>query len=161
MASFADRLTTPIGELVVVASEQGVVRRLLFAGDQAELGRDASLRWDPGPCRRAVAQLQQYFDGTRQAFDLRLELEGTDFQLAVWQELRRIPFGTTISYGELAERVSTRQAVRAVGAANGANPIPIVIPCHRVLGADGSLVGFGGGLEVKRQLLLHEGVFLL
>jgi methylated-DNA-[protein]-cysteine S-methyltransferase len=100
--------------------------------------------------------LQAYFDGRRREFDLPLDLPGASFQLMVWRELTRIPFGETISYGELARRIGRPTAYRAVGAASGANPIPIIIPCHRVVGANGRLTGFGGGLETKRWLLALE-----
>jgi methylated-DNA-[protein]-cysteine S-methyltransferase len=98
-------------------------------------------------------QLDEYFAGTRQDFDLTVRLDGTPFQVEVWQQLRAIPYGETISYGELARRVHRPEAARAVGSANGQNPVAIVVPCHRVIGADGSLTGFGGGLEWKQRLL--------
>jgi methylated-DNA-[protein]-cysteine S-methyltransferase len=104
-----------------------------------------------------VTQLEEYFSGQRRDFDLELAPQGTEFQLRVWNELTRIPYGTTISYGELARRLGNPDASRAVGTANGANPIPIVVPCHRVIGADGSLTGFGGGLKAKAALLELEG----
>ena len=113
---------------------------------------------DPGPFTAARAQLAAYFAGTRRTFDLPLAPRGTPFQLAVWQEMRKIPWGRTMSYGELARRIGRPSACRAVGAANGRNPLPIVIPCHRVIGADGSLTGFGGGLAAKQWLLALEGV---
>ncbi len=100
-----------------------------------------------------ATQLADYFAGVRRDFDLELAPAGTPFQLEVWRMLRRVPYGTTTSYGELSRRLGRPQASRAVGAANGANPIPIVVPCHRVIGADGSLTGFGGGLDAKRVLL--------
>jgi methylated-DNA-[protein]-cysteine S-methyltransferase len=103
-----------------------------------------------------VDQLNEYFAGKRRAFDLPLAPRGTDFQLACWNELQQIPFGGTISYSELARRIARPNAVRAVGAANGANPIPIIIPCHRVIGANGTLTGYGGGLHIKRALLAIE-----
>jgi len=102
------------------------------------------------------AQLGEYFAGRRQDFDLPLAPAGTAFQRAVWSELRRIPFATTASYGEIAARVSRPRAVRAVGAANGANPIALIVPCHRVIGSDGRLTGYGGGLPTKHWLLSHE-----
>jgi methylated-DNA-[protein]-cysteine S-methyltransferase len=111
---------------------------------------------NPAPFRNAVQQLKEYFAGKRRAFDLALIPQGTDFQRAVWQQLRSIPYGETISYRELAERIGKPKAVRAVGAANGSNPIPIIIPCHRVIGNNGSLTGFGGGLPLKRRLLELE-----
>jgi len=109
---------------------------------------------------RVEAQLKEYFEGTRTSFDLPLEPTGTDFQLRVWNLLRGIPYGVTTSYGELARRLGDPQKSRAVGAANGANPIPIIVPCHRVVGSKGELTGFGGGLERKRWLLEHEGALM-
>ena len=103
-----------------------------------------------------IGQLEEYFAGRRRYFELALRPEGSQFQRAVWTELRSIPYGETISYKDLARRVGKPQAFRAVGAANGANPIPIIIPCHRVIGNDGSLTGFGGGLPLKRRLLELE-----
>ena len=153
-----DNLPTPIGQLRLVADAQGL-REIWF-----ETGRHQR---EPAPdwvqSRQALAfareQLEAYFAGARQAFELPLHPVGTPFQLAVWRELARIPYGTTVSYGELARRIGQPQAVRAVGAANGRNPLPIVLPCHRVIGANGSLTGFGGGLPTKRFLLaMEEGV---
>jgi methylated-DNA-[protein]-cysteine S-methyltransferase len=113
-------------------------------------------RRDDGAFRTAREQLEAYFAGELQVFDLPLAPQGTDFQQRVWMALGQIPYGTTISYSELARRIGNPQAVRAVGAANGRNPISIIVPCHRVIGADGSLTGFGGGIERKRWLLAHE-----
>jgi O-6-methylguanine DNA methyltransferase len=106
-------------------------------------------------------QLREYFNRQRKEFDFPLEILGTDFQKKVWDELIKIPYGETISYGELANRMGDKNLMRAVAAANGANPIPIVIPCHRVIGADGSLTGYGGGLDVKQKLLELEGSWTL
>jgi methylated-DNA-[protein]-cysteine S-methyltransferase len=106
-------------------------------------------------------QLKEYFNRQRKEFDLPLEILGTDFQKKVWDELTKIPYGETISYGELANRMGDKNLMRAVAAANGANPIPIIIPCHRVIGADGSLTGYGGGLDVKQKLLELEGSWTL
>lgn len=105
---------------------------------------------------RARQELLEYFDGKRTKFDLPLDLQGTLFQKKVWEELLKIPFGSTISYSELATRIDNRNAVRAVGTANGKNPIWIIVPCHRVIGADGGLGGYAGGLEMKKQLLSLE-----
>ena len=105
------------------------------------------------PFRDAVSQLDAYFAGERREFDLALAPEGTSFQRLVWSALTRIPYGETVSYAELARRLGRPFATRAVGAANGRNPIPIIIPCHRVIGSDGSLTGYGGGLTIKRRLL--------
>ena len=142
---------------------------LLLAGDAADLhlisfpkGKqvrtpDPGWRRDDALFASAAAQLRDYFDGTLERFDLSLRTAGTAFQTAVWTALRKIPLGQTISYADLARRVGKPTAVRAVGTANGANPLPIVIPCHRVIGSNGSLTGFGGGLDAKRFLLDHEG----
>jgi methylated-DNA-[protein]-cysteine S-methyltransferase len=112
--------------------------------------------------RRATGQLNEYFAGERRSFDLPLAPSGTEFQLACWQALAEIPYGETRSYGEQARRIGRPDRARAVGAANGANPIAIILPCHRVIGADGSLTGFGGGLETKRRLLdLEAGILTL
>ncbi|MGO8828802.1 MAG: methylated-DNA--[protein]-cysteine S-methyltransferase [Steroidobacteraceae bacterium] len=111
---------------------------------------------DPLPA--AVRQLNEYFAGTRREFDLPLRLDGTEFQRRVWRSLAQIRYGETWSYGELAKRIGNPNASRAVGLANGRNPISIMVPCHRVIGADGSLTGYGGGLERKRWLLAHEGL---
>jgi methylated-DNA-[protein]-cysteine S-methyltransferase len=110
-----------------------------------------------GVLARAGQQLGEYFAGTRTTFDIPLDAPGTAFQRRVWDALRAIPYGTTLSYGELARRLGDVRATRAVGAANGKNPIPIIVPCHRVVGANGALTGFGGGLDRKRWLLEHEG----
>lgn len=109
--------------------------------------------------KRAQRQLLEYFAGKRDRFDVPLRLEGTDFQRQVWAALAQIPFGSTCSYAELARRIGRPQAVRAVGSANGANPVSIIIPCHRVIGANGALTGYGGGLPRKHWLLAHEGHF--
>jgi methylated-DNA-[protein]-cysteine S-methyltransferase len=110
---------------------------------------------DPLPA--AVRQLKEYFAGKRREFDLPLRMQGTEFQQSVWRELTRIPFGETRSYGQLAKRLNNPNGSRAVGLANGRNPIAIIVPCHRVIGADGSLTGFGGGIDRKEWLLSHEG----
>lgn len=146
---------SPVGLLRIVGSEDAVAR-IDFFGPGASRGE--SLRGLPGPIAAAAEQLGAYFAGRLRVFDLPLAPAGTQFQRDVWSALLAIPFGATATYGELARRIGRPDAVRAVGTANGANPIPIVIPCHRVVGADGSLTGYGGGLDVKRQLLALEGV---
>ena len=151
-----DDMLSPIGTLRLVADAQGL-REVWF-----ETGRHQKA---PAPAwvhsSRALAfarvQLEEYFAGERQIFELPLHPLGTPFQLAVWKELERIPYGVTISYGEVARRIEQPAAVRAVGAANGRNPLPIIVPCHRVIGSNGSLTGFGGGLPTKRFLLALEG----
>jgi len=102
-------------------------------------------------------QLKEYFSGGRKVFDLPLDLQGTDFQLKVWRELLKIPYGETITYKELANRLGNPKCIRAAAKANGANPVPIIVPCHRVIGSDGSLTGYAGGLEIKEKLLVFEG----
>ncbi|MGH9318473.1 MAG: methylated-DNA--[protein]-cysteine S-methyltransferase [Vicinamibacteria bacterium] len=129
-----------------------------------DLGRDGSafaeFETEPAGARHRdiQRQLREYFEGKRRVFSLDLALEGSDFQKGVWEAVARIPYGRTASYGEIAHLIGRPKASRAVGAANGANPIPIVIPCHRVIGSNGSLTGYGGGLPLKRRLLALEGV---
>lgn len=139
---------SPVGPLLLT-SDGAALTRLLYA---AQPDPD----WSDEPCElldRAVAQLREYFAGERTDFDLPLEPAGTPFQLTVWSALRGIPYAETINYGQLATRVGNPRASRAVGLANGRNPISIVVPCHRVIGADGSLTGYGGGIDRKRTLL--------
>lgn len=157
-ATAARRLETTIGELVLLASAKGLAG--LFFGHRIE---DSLLPPDdPGSqyLGSAEKQLGEYFAGSRLKFDLVLDVRGTEFQRAVWSELRRIPYGETRSYAEIAERIGKPKSVRAVGAANGSNPVSVIVPCHRVIGADGSLTGFGGGLDLKRRLLVLEGALL-
>jgi methylated-DNA-[protein]-cysteine S-methyltransferase len=147
-----DYYDAPIGRLLLVRDDEGL-RHIAF-----ESGRHPTpvqAHWQPAPAHfdDARAQLDAYFAGTLHAFDLPLAPRGTPFQQHVWHALRAIPYGTTTSYGEIARRLGEPHAMRAVGAANGRNPLPIIVPCHRVIGADGSLTGFGGGLPVKRFLL--------
>lgn len=148
-------LHTPIGTLRVVGGEDSVDRIDLpnQAAEPPNAAWVASNGALPAALADAKRQLEQYFAGERREFDLPLTLEGTDFQRRVWAELRRIPFGETISYGELASRIGKPTASRAVGAANGRNRLPVVVPCHRVIGSDGRLTGFGGGLPAKQALL--------
>ncbi len=145
---------SPIGPLGLIASDAGL-RAVLFDGRRIRAeGRSPVLS-------QAVRQLEAYFQSELLTFDLPLELHGTDFQRRCWLALGSIPYGQTVSYGEQARRLGLgSDAARAVGAANGRNPLPIVLPCHRVIGTDGSLRGFGGGLHVKRFLLEHEGALL-
>ncbi len=119
-----------------------------------------SLVYDKEKLTDYVEQIQEYLRGQRKAFDIPLDLRGTEFQKAVWQALLEIPYGTTKTYSEIAREIHRPKAVRAVGSAIGANPVPIVVPCHRVIGKDGSLTGFAGGLDMKEQLLKIEGTLL-
>lgn len=163
-------MQSPIGELTIVADDDAIVTirfdtetpdRHPGAHNPADawLGRagiEVLDRPDHPPLVDAVAQLREYFAGTRTTFDLALAPVGTEFQQAAWQALRTIPFGETVSYGEQAAVMGDKRKARAVGAANGRNPIPIVVPCHRVVGSNGHLTGFAGGIEVKAWLLDHE-----
>jgi len=156
MTAFTCTLATPIGPLRLVAARGALTALYLPEGahNPPSLAAEAD-RGDP-VLAAACAQLTEYFAGARSTFDLPLAPEGTAFQRRVWDELQRIRFGTTISYGELAARIGKPFASRAVGLANGRNPIAIVIPCHRVIGASGKLTGYGGGLPTKAWLLDHE-----
>lgn len=147
---------SPIGPLLIAGDDLGL-RVLLFPRGRRPARPAAHWQLDEQRClREAEAQLAAYFAGELRAFDLPLAPEGTPFQQTVWRALRDIPYGETISYGALARRLGRPEAVRAVGLANGANPLPIVIPCHRVIGSTGELVGYGGGLAIKRALLALE-----
>jgi methylated-DNA-[protein]-cysteine S-methyltransferase len=150
-----DIMGTRFGELLIAGDAAGL-RLLLF--DCEREGRCARPDWHHRPVELAAVrgQLEEYFAGERRNFDVRLAPEGTEFQRRVWSELVKIPYGQTISYGELASRVGNPNAARAVGAANGRNPISIIIPCHRVVGSSGRLTGYGGGLPVKVGLLELE-----
>jgi methylated-DNA-[protein]-cysteine S-methyltransferase len=154
---------SPIGPLLLAASELGV--RALYMREHRHVSETIDPRWTPvsqtaGPASvlldRAVRELDEYFAGERSVFDLPLDVEGSPFQRSVWEALCTIPFGETISYGELARRIGNARAVRAVGLANGRNPVSIIVPCHRVIGADGSMTGYGGGIERKVFLLALE-----
>jgi methylated-DNA-[protein]-cysteine S-methyltransferase len=151
---FGRAVDTPIGRLGLAGSDAGLSRVLWSGGSVERLGSSPLLD-------EAAAQLQAYFSGELTAFQIPLDLAGTEFQRSCWLALATIPYGQTVSYGEQARRLGLGPAAaRAVGAANGQNPLPVVLPCHRVIGADGSLTGFGGGLPVKRFLLEHEGALL-
>lgn len=151
------RLTrpSPIGELILVATDAALVGLFMETYASEPLIAEAEERRTP-LLKRVSAQLDEYFEGRRERFDVPLAPRGTAFQTSVWAVLQRIPFGVTWSYAQVARALGTPKAVRAVGAANGRNPISVIIPCHRVIGADGSLTGYGGGLPRKRWLLAHE-----
>lgn len=151
---YTTTMLSPVGELGVAVNEEGAVVRISFGPLEVD---EAEATEDFGRCSEVIRQLREYFAGSRRVFDLPIAPEGTDFQKRVWNALASIPYGTTASYRDLAERVGDVKAVRAVGRANGANPIPIVVPCHRVIGSSGSLVGFAGGMRAKEILLALEG----
>jgi methylated-DNA-[protein]-cysteine S-methyltransferase len=148
-------LKTPIGELLLAGDDEGLA---IVGFPEGSMRREPADNWifNEKPFAEARAQLTAYFAGDRKSFDLPLKPTGTEFQLQVLAELQRIPYGTTVSYSDIARRIGRPKAVRAVGAANGRNPIPIIIPCHRVIGAGGDLTGFGGGLPAKEALLRLE-----
>ncbi len=153
--SWAD---SPIGRLRLVASDAGLAAILWESTDPASLSLSLAAESPAHPVLTETArQLGEYFAGTRKAFDLPLDFKGTDFQQKVWRALLTIPFGETRSYAQIAKQIGQPTATRAVGAANGRNPIPIIAPCHRVIGSNGDLTGFGGGLPIKEHLLTLEG----
>lgn len=145
---------SPAGLLLIAGDDHGIRQIRFRKGSDFAVPPDWTR--DDAALTDVTTQLREYFEGRRRAFDLRLDPEGTAFQRSVWTALESIPYGETVSYLDIANRLGKPAAVRAVGAANGANPIPIVIPCHRVIGADGSLTGYGGGIDVKKWLLNHE-----
>lgn len=150
-------IDSPVGALLLAADDDGM-RLIEFNAPRHPMPHGENWReGDSALLRTARIQLIEYFNGARRMFNLSLAPRGTEFQRSVWRTLSGIPYGETISYAQLATRVGKPGAMRAVGAANGRNPLPIVLPCHRVIGADGSLTGFGGGLPAKRFLLTLEG----
>ncbi|MDH5823870.1 methylated-DNA--[protein]-cysteine S-methyltransferase [Luteimonas sp. RD2P54] len=157
MTVFHTRIDSPVGPLLLAASDGGL-HAIEFHAARHPVRRRVDWREGRHPLLdEASRQLREYFDGRRRAFDVPLAPQGTAFQRQVWFALAGIPYGATLSYAQLAARLGRPSATRAVGAANGRNPLPIVLPCHRVIGADGSLTGFGGGLPTKHYLLRLEG----
>jgi methylated-DNA-[protein]-cysteine S-methyltransferase len=160
-----DQIDTPIGEFLIVSDQDGNLRATDWREHEDRMRRllhlqygENAARLEPSSNPRGLTEaIRKYFSGELAAIDdLPVRTVGTPFQQEVWQELRKIPCGTTISYGQLAQRIGRPAAVRAVGLANGSNPVGIIVPCHRVIGANGTLTGYGGGLERKRWLLAHE-----
>ena len=152
-------MESPNGRLLLTTDGSALTGLYMdVPGGALVLAPDAVDDRSVGPLPAVVRQLEEYFAGSRREFDLTLHLEGTPFQRRVWAALREIPYGATLSYGELARRIDKPKASRAVGHANGRNPISILVPCHRVIGTNGSLTGYGGGLDRKRWLLAHEGL---
>lgn len=152
---------TPVGTMLAASTSRGLAYLELphasghgFGGFLRRVGARATEGWSPN--RIAIEQIREYLEGKRRDFDLHLDARGTEFQRAVWEELCRIPFGATCSYQEVARAIGRPSAVRAVGTANGANPLPLVVPCHRVVATGGKLGGYGGGLDLKRRLLAME-----
>jgi methylated-DNA-[protein]-cysteine S-methyltransferase len=149
------QIESPLGPLLL-AGDENSLREIRFVNGRHSGKPDPAWIDSPGPLQETVRQLCAYFGGEIEEFDLPLAPEGTPFQQKVWHELCEIPYGETISYGELARRIGNPNASRAVGLANGSNPIPIIIPCHRVIGSNGRLTGYGGGLPIKEKLLALE-----
>lgn len=153
------RINTPVGILILEATDEALTA---IRFDDTGEPSDAAMADRSHPIlAKAIKQLEEYFDGNRQTFSIPLAPEGTGFQKQVWNALLELPYGQTTTYLKLSEKIGNVKAIRAVGRANGQNPIPIVIPCHRVIGSDDSLIGYGGGIERKRRLLQHEGALLL
>ncbi|HEX5353476.1 MAG TPA: methylated-DNA--[protein]-cysteine S-methyltransferase [Rhodanobacteraceae bacterium] len=152
---YCDQIDSPIGPLLLLGDGAGLVE-IGLPHHGAPMQPPADAKQDNSKLRAAARQLDEYFAGTRQQFDVPLHPSGTPFQLEVWGALLAIPYGETVSYADIARRIRRPRAVRAVGAANGANPLAIIVPCHRVIGSHGDLVGYGGGLPAKRWLLEHE-----
>jgi methylated-DNA-[protein]-cysteine S-methyltransferase len=151
-------MDSPLGELLLLGDD-GVLHGLHMQAGRHPIRVRAGWLRDDEAFADVRAQLEEYFAGTRDTFDVKMHMDGTAFQRTVWHELTQIPYGETISYGELAKRIGRPDRARAVGTANGQNPIAVIVPCHRVIGANGKLVGYGGGLDNKRRLLeLESGV---
>ena len=150
-------IDSPIGTITLVADDDALVEvHLPDEKVPSTIAAEDTAPAEHAVLAQAAAELGEYFAGERQTFDVPLAPRGTEFQLAAWQALRTIPYGETVSYGEQARRLGDARKARAVGAANGRNPLPIIVPCHRVVGANGHLTGFGGGIECKAWLLDHE-----
>lgn len=160
MKNYYDILSTECGDIAIVANENGIVEVAFQQGKVAvDINNEYLLADENAPLHLAEAkkQLTEYFAGVRQCFDLPLSQQGTAFQSTVWHELTNIEFGKTINYGQLANSIKNPKAVRAVGTANGANKIAIIVPCHRVIGSDKKLTGYAGGMGIKAKLLMLEG----
>ncbi|MFD2178229.1 methylated-DNA--[protein]-cysteine S-methyltransferase [Veronia pacifica] len=155
MQHYIFRYPSPLGELTMIASEKGL-KGIFFPDHKLPTAMPENLIDDKSPFTEVCHQLDEYFDGKRQTFNIELDVSGTDFQKEVWQVLQVIPYGETIHYQQLAEAIGKPKASRAVGAANGKNPLSIVIPCHRVIGKNGKLTGYAGGVDAKKWLLTHE-----
>ena len=163
---YYDELQSPIGPLTVCATEKGLcliefggfyVKEAVIQQWSRTWAGNGGYQRDEARLAPAITQLKQYFAGELKSFDVQLDMRGTSFQLQVWEALKSIPYGTVCSYKDVAESIGRPKAVRAVGGANNKNPVPIIVPCHRVVGADGALIGYAGGPEIKRTLLTIEG----
>ncbi len=150
---------TPIGRLMLAGTERGL-KRIEFETSKTTYGPQDGWIEDRSAFDDAARQLEEYFAGKRRSFDVALDPQGTEFQQRTWQALREIPYGATVTYSDVARTIGRPKAVRAVGAANGQNPLPVIVPCHRVIGSDGKLTGFAAGTDVKRTLLQLEGAVI-
>lgn len=167
MSYYSTIMETPTGPFLLIADDEGVLVRATWLQEDTtdavrlkEIAERFPHTPDEARLSKAVQQINAYFAGEREDFDVPLKLHGTNFQVQVWEQLRRIPFGHCITYGDIAHALNNPGSVRAVGMANNQNPIPLIVPCHRVIGSNGHLVGFGGGVGKKHQLLVHEGYLL-
>ncbi len=165
MKIYLSKLDSPFGRIFLASSDNGLVQiglaaREKFLSEVQKKYPESDLVEDDSKNHAVVDQLSEYFRGKRMTFSVPIRFDGTDFQNKVWHALTEIPYGQTVTYKEVAEKIGNPKAVRAVGNANNRNPIAIVVPCHRVIGADGKLVGYGGGLEMKEKLLKLEGAIL-
>ncbi len=148
-------MKSPVGKLLLAGTAQALTQ-ISFQDGRHPIKPDRRWIYSELPFRQPIRQLKEYFSGKRKTFKIRLAPKGTPFQLKVWQALRTIPYGHTTSYGQIAKAIGNPRAARAIGAANGRNPLSIIVPCHRVIGSNGKLVGYGGGLSIKEALLTHE-----
>jgi methylated-DNA-[protein]-cysteine S-methyltransferase len=156
MTTLYTMMNSPVGELLLTSADDAITGLYMDVRKHGPRVKPDWLRRETALLCETMRQLLEYFDGSRREFQIPLKMTGSEFQKTVWNELSRIPYGSTISYGELARRIGNPSASRAVGLANGRNPISIIVPCHRVIGANGSLTGYGGGLERKQVLLALE-----
>lgn len=146
---------SPVGVLEIISDSHAITHIAFVRNEDKEIPAELG-KYTPEVIKQCIAELEEYFAGTRKQFDVAIKLDGTDFQLRVWKELQKIPYGLTITYTEQALRLGDVKAIRAIGTCNGKNPIAIIVPCHRVIGLNGSLTGYAGGIEKKKWLLLHE-----
>ena len=157
---FIEQFNSPVGALQITTSSDRLISVLFLEAKTKPMMAEEITKNNPDIMQQTILQLQEYFEGKRKSFDVEIEMNGTEFQKNVWQELLKIPFGKTITYAEQSKRIKNEKAIRAIASTNGKNQINIIIPCHRVIGSDGSLTGYGGDLWVKKWLLQHEKKFI-
>lgn len=157
MQVYYTQLPSPVGDFLIAGTEDTICRTAFCAKPQENILHE-SWRLDAAPLKYAMDQFNAYFAGELTEFTLAHDMSGTTFQISVWEALKQIRYGTTASYGDIARAIDNPQAQQAVGAANGANPLPILVPCHRIIGTNGSMTGFGGGIDIKQKLLHLEGI---